>query len=194
MRTIQQLRGDFALYVEEMERCEAMKCYWALLHILLSIPDVCASLEASQGSEVGDRYVAWCTKHLPQNPVVSGADRYQMRNALLHAGSTTSQNFGKKHQTEYRHFSYVDPQGFDVSVHDTTSPDGTILNVHVLSMAAETKLALENWFNALQRDSVAMSRVEQNIGHLSRRQPKRIVMTPSSGSHVETQGWTNSST
>src|SRR2546422_951360 len=123
MRTVEQLRNDFALYVGEIERCEGTRCHWALLHVLLSLPDVCASLEAdpaSADSEVGERYVDWCTKHLPQSPAVSGADRYQMRNALLHAGSTTPQNRGKKHHTGYAHFSYVDPDGFDVSVHDTT--------------------------------------------------------------------------
>jgi hypothetical protein len=194
MRTVRQLRIDFALYFDEIARCEAAKCYWALLHVLLSIPDVCASLEASPGAEVGDRYVDWCEKHLPQSPAVSGADRYQMRNALLHAGSTTAQNRGKKHHTDYTHFSYVDPEGFDVSVHDTTSPDGSTLNVHVLSMAAETRQALEHWFDALQGDPIAMSHVEGNIERLTRCQPKRIVVTEPTGNQTVMTGWTTSST
>ena len=62
MRTLQQLRNDFALYIEEIERCENAKCYWALLHVLLALPDVCASLEAdpaAASTKVGDRYVDW---------------------------------------------------------------------------------------------------------------------------------------
>lgn len=196
MRTIQQLRNDFALYIEEIERCENAKCYWALLHVLLALPDVCASLEtepASTNSRVGDRYVDWCAAYLPASPAVSGADRYQMRNALLHTGSTTAQNLGKTHQTGYTHFSFVDPDTFDVSVHDTTNQDRTIVNVHVAAMAAETKQALESWFSALQRDSLKMSRVEQNIGRLTRLQPKRILVTEPNGSQVERTGWTRSS-
>jgi len=50
MRTIEQLRNDFALYIEEIQRCENAKCYWALLHVLLALPDVCASLETDQAS------------------------------------------------------------------------------------------------------------------------------------------------
>jgi hypothetical protein len=61
-------------------------------------------------------------------------------------------------------------------------------------MASETKRALENWFKALQLDPVKMRRVEQNIGHLSRLQPKRILVTESDGSQVEKTGWTRSST
>lgn len=197
MRTIQQLRNDFALYLEEIERCENAKCFWALLHVLLGLPDVCASLEADPASaspKVGDRYVDWCATYLPGSPVVSGADRYQMRNALLHGGSTTAQNLRKTHQTGYTHFSFVDPDTFDVSVHDTTDPNRTILNVHVVAMAIETKQALEGWFNALQRDSVKMSRVEQNIDRLTRFQPKRILDTEPDGSQVERTGWTRSST
>jgi hypothetical protein len=116
-----------------------------------------------------------------------------MRNALLHAGSTTAQNLGKKH-TGYTHFSYIDPDGFDVSLHNTTSPDGSILNVHVVQMAADTKQALENWFVALQSDSARLSRVEQNLARLSRRQPKRVFVTDSTGQPVERVGWTRSST
>ena len=194
MRTIEQLRGDFALYVDEIDRCLETKCHWALLHVLLALPDVCAALEASPDTEVGDRYVDWCSKHLPASATVSGADRYQMRNSLLHAGSTTAHNLGKKHHTGYTHFSYIDPDGFDVSVHNTTSPDGTILNVHVVQMAAETKQALENWFLALQSDSGRLSRVEQCLGRLARRQPKRVLVTDSTGQQVERVGWTRSST
>jgi hypothetical protein len=194
MRTIEQLRGDFALYVNEIDRCLETKCYWALLHVLLALPDVCAALEASPGAEVGDRYVDWCSKHLPASATVSGADRYQMRNSLLHAGSATAENLGKKYRTGYTHFSYIDPDAFDVSAHSTTSPDGLILNVHVVQMAADTKQALEDWFVALQSDSQRMSRVGQSLPRVARRQPKRVRVTDAAGQQVEREGWTRSST
>jgi hypothetical protein len=197
VRTVQQLRRDFALYLEEIDRCLSAKCYWALLHVLLALPDVCACLEADPASaspKVGDRYVGWCDTYLPVGPAVSGADRYQMRNALLHSGSTTAQNLGKTHQTSYTQFSFVDPDTFDVAVHDTTNPNRTVLNVHVVKMATETKQALETWFNALQGEPVKMSRVEQNIGRLTHLEPKRILVTEPSGTKVERIGRTRSST
>jgi len=198
MKTIEQLRRDFALYIEEIERCENTKCYWALLHVLLSLPDVCASLQTDSASakkpNVSDRYVDWCAAYFPKSSTVSGNDRYQMRNALLHSGSTTSRNLGKTHQTGYKHFSYVDPDTFDISVHDTTNQSHTVLNVHIPAMAVETKQALESWFSALQGDPIKMSRVEQNIGLLTRLQPKRIVVTKSKGSKIERTGLTRSST
>ena len=197
MRTIEQLRNDFSLYIEEIERCENAKCYWALLHVLLALPDVCATLETDPASAkpgVGERYVDWCAAYFSESPAVSGKDRYQMRNALLHSGSTTAQNLFKKHHTDYVHFSYVDPDTFDVSVHYTTNQSHTVLNVHGAAMAAETKQALESWFSALQDDPRKMSWVEQNIGRLTRLQSKRILGTESNGSQIESKGLTRSST
>ena len=197
MRTIEQLRNDFSLYIEEIERCENAKCYWDLLHVLLALPDVCATLEtdpASAKPDVGERYVDWCAAYFSESPAVSGKDRYQMRNALLHSGSTTAQNLFKKHHTDYVHFSYVDPDTFDVSVHYTTNQSHTVLNVHGAAMAAETKQALESWFSALQDDPRKMSWVEQNIGRLTRLQSKRILGTESNGSQIESKGLTRSST
>lgn len=197
MRTINQLRKDFALYFEEIERCEKAKCYWALLHVLLTLPDVCATLETDQTikkASVGDRYVGWCDAYLPNNPALSGADRYQMRNALLHSGSSTAQNRFKSHNTNYTHFSFIDPDTFDVSVHETKNQSRTVLNIHIVAMANETGDAIESWFNALQGDSIKMSQVEQNIRCLTRLQPKTILVAQPNVSHIESKGLTRSST
>lgn len=196
MRTVDQLRNDFSLYLSEIEQCKSTKCYWALLHILLALPDVCASLECDPMSPtpVGDRYVKWCDTYFPPQPEVSGNDRYQMRNALLHAGSTTPHNLKSTHQTSYAHFSYVDPDTFDVTVHCTATSNGTVLNIHVSAMAEETKVALEKWFLALQGDSAKMVRVDSNLVQLTRIQGKQLFVTQLSGNQVVISGWTQSST
>lgn len=173
------------------------KCYWALLHILLALPDVCATLETElehTKKGVGDRYVDWCTSYMPKSPVVSGDDRWQMRNALLHSGSTAAHNYGKTHNSGYTHFSFVDPETFGVSFHDTTNQSRTVVNIHVVALAAETREALEKWFNALQGDPIKMSLVEQNIESLTRRQPNGILVTELNGSQIEITGLTQSST
>jgi hypothetical protein len=193
MRTVEQLRSDFVLYTGEMQRCEEAKCYWALLYLLLAIPDVCASLESDPDAEVGDRYVGWCQRYLPPTSTVSGADRFQMRNALLHAGSTTPVNKGKKHHTSYSHFSYVDPETIGETIHFSVDPGANVLNVHVLAMASETRHALEKWFSALQTDTVRMARVEGAIQRLTRIQPKIVQTKNPDGSTSQTICATSSS-
>jgi hypothetical protein len=117
-----------------------------------------------------------------------------MRNALLHGGSTTAQNLSKSHQTSYTHFSFVDPDTFDVTFHYTTNQSRTVLDVDIRAMAAETRDAIESWFNDLQGDPIKMSLVEQNIGGLTGLQPKLISVPQSDGSRTETRGLTRSST
>jgi hypothetical protein len=48
----------FALYFSEMERCVSAGCYFALLHVILALPDVCAALETPDARTDGDRYRA----------------------------------------------------------------------------------------------------------------------------------------
>jgi hypothetical protein len=193
MRTIEQLKNDFSLYFQEIERCEHAKCYLALLHVLLALPDVCAFLEADPKEKVGDRYVTWCDAFLPKSQTVSGVDRYQMRNALLHGGSTTTENRGK-HRTLYMHISYIHPETFGIEFHHTTKQDRRTLNVHLEAMVVETKKAMINWFEPLQSDSVKMSCVEQNIKRLIRIQPKTISQKELNGSLSKRKGLTWSST
>ena len=194
MRMIEQLRKDFALYTEEIERCEEAGCDLALLHLLLALPDVCACLESDPERKVGNRYTAWCNAYLTETPTICGNDRYQMRNALLHSGSTTAQNRRPSHQTLYTHFSYVGRGSFMVTVHGTTDGNGTVLNLHLTKMVAEMERALERWFHALQSDDGKMDWVDRNIGHLARIQEKQIPATGSDEIHVQGSGQTLSST
>jgi len=61
--TADDFEQAFSLYFKEMDRCVAMGCYWALLHVLLALPDVCAALEAPQAT-VRERYTEWCRRYL----------------------------------------------------------------------------------------------------------------------------------
>lgn len=45
MKTAEELKAAFAVYYSEMDRCEKAGAYWALLHLALVLPDICASLE-----------------------------------------------------------------------------------------------------------------------------------------------------
>ena len=45
MKTVDDLTTAFNVYFDEMTACEKNGCYWALLHLLVSLPDICAALE-----------------------------------------------------------------------------------------------------------------------------------------------------
>lgn len=129
MKTADELRAAFAVYFSEMERCESVGAYWALLHLALVLPDICASLEAKPTAKVGSRYIEWCAAHFLNNAKVTAGDRYQMRNAVTHEGTTvpTNRAADRRHRTQYASFSFVEPGAVSVEVHPNISPDGTNL-------------------------------------------------------------------
>src|SRR5436190_15604438 len=84
MKDIDELTSAFAVYYSEMDRCEKAGAYWALLHLTLVLPDICAALESDPKAKVGTRYIDWCAAHFLSNPRLTAGDRYQMRNAVIH--------------------------------------------------------------------------------------------------------------
>jgi hypothetical protein len=94
MATVPVTKGDlqnaFGEYLRQMERLHAAPgLYWALLHIVVLIPDICGSLEASDGEASGDAYKSWCRRYLTADPLtdpLNPEERWWMRCALLHTG------------------------------------------------------------------------------------------------------------
>ena len=201
MRSVEQLRADFGVYFGEIDRCLQQECYWALLHLLLAMPDICGSLE-DPNERVGKRYTRWCSENMPSHPNVTPGDRYQMRNAVLHQGTTVPPNRAKDptEQSQYSYFSFVDPKNFQGPIHQTASggPKGGILNVDVAGLASDTRHAMEAWFLHLQADTVKMAAVEGNLPSLARAKPKiaQVQQTDLLGTVIvfEYRGITTSST
>src|SRR5690349_8935694 len=98
-----ELEAAFKTYFDEMERCERAECFWALLHLVVVMPDICAALEHDKGDtsgESGARYENWCGRYWPPS-TITAKRRWEIRCALLHQGRTVS----KGGET----FSYIPP-------------------------------------------------------------------------------------
>jgi hypothetical protein len=112
--TKENLQKSFSLYLDEIDKCVEAKCYWALLHVLLTIPDICGSLLERKNNGVQERYMKWIKSYYhPEKSGITPSDLFQMRNSLLHNGSTTV-NYRK---SNYCHFSFVNPDAFDLNIH-----------------------------------------------------------------------------
>ena len=83
----------FDLYWDEMKRCREAEAWWALLHVTVCLPDICAALEADNGETSLAKYVEWCNACLP-NPKLSGEERYRGRCKVLHQGRATTDRPG----------------------------------------------------------------------------------------------------
>jgi len=147
MLTPGSLNNAFQIYWDEMHRCTAGKAYWALLHVTVCLPDICAALESKNGKTEGSRYVAWCDKYLI-DPALSGSERWQMRCKVLHEGRAS---IAASHR--YDGFSFAQPAPKGQVDHMRLVGKTLILDVGVL--AAEMKAGVERWIQYLESNPSA---------------------------------------
>ncbi len=119
-----ELNQAFKMYFEEMDRCVLQGCYWALLHLSMVLPDICAALESEDGQGKPDKYKNWCKRYLADR-FMSPSDWYALRCALLHQGRTTSE------EGRYRSFSLSSPgTGGGVRLHKYAVPSSWGMESH----------------------------------------------------------------
>ena len=137
------LQAALATYWDEMDRCRTSGAYWALLHITVCLPDLCAALQSANGEATTQRYVKWCNTYVP-SAVLSGEERYRMRCKVLHQGrATTDQPSGR-----YVGFSFGQPS--PAGHVDHLRVDAGCLNVDVGCLAGEVQAGVVQWARTLE--------------------------------------------
>jgi hypothetical protein len=161
MMTKGDLRYRFGIYAEEAGRCKKSGCYWSLLHLLMSIPDICSALEvevrADKGRNIEERYQNWCWKYLT-TVELDGREWWDARNTLLQQGLTLP-----RESARYQGFIFSPPGG---PGHKLVDPDSNKLVLDVWSLAHEMFAAMERWFDALLEDPKTLACVERHLPEL----------------------------
>lgn len=171
--TAEALARAFHTYFEEFDRCLTMECYWALVHILMVFPDICSALEADDGESKGWRYRCWCERYLSCDKW-SPDDRYALRCALLHEGSTLTD------EGKYGSYSLLPPnetsEGFHLTVDEQSVGGKPNLSLHVADMVGDMKEAFRRWCADLERpeNTPRSANVQRHLPRLARRGPKDI--------------------
>jgi hypothetical protein len=164
--TADDFEQAFSLYFKEMDRCVAMGCYWALLHVLLALPDVCAALESPKAA-VRERYTDWCRRYLnPPFSHLTPEEFWELRNAILHQGQALGGTKGRRYST----FSFATTA--DPSVHGAVIADN--ITLHPRQMVSEMQSAIRRWFADLRDPGNAPRQVtvKGNLRLLVREQMK----------------------
>ena len=148
MLTQTELESAFKLHFDEMEKCEQHKCYWALLHLVVILPDICGALESSNGEAKPKWYKKWCDRYLSDN-TISSDEWYEMRCILLHQGRTVAKR-GKYHS-----YSFGQPTSKGTIIHRITRTAPGVQNLHldVGKMKREVVNAMKKWFRFLEKDA-----------------------------------------
>lgn len=167
MLNSQFVAAAFQPYWEDMQKCRDSKAYWALLHVTVCIPDICAALESADGVTKDRKpYIAWCENYL-SNPAISGKERYFMRCRVLHQGRTETDGKGR-----YRSFAFRQPS--EEGAIDHLRVAGDTLHLDVGELAREAQVGVDRWTQALvaQSDSSKgadkAAAVERNLTHMVR--------------------------
>jgi hypothetical protein len=184
--TIQQLEQLFGVYLPDLDNLRSSKCYWPMLHVILSMPDICAALESNRGETSAAQYRDWCSRYLT-SPFLTPADRYKMRCSVLHQGSSKPDSKGVASQ--YASFSFVDPENAPLGSHGriTQHSDGLNLTLDIAMLADEMAGAVRQWFAELQKSSNShlLANIAHNKGGLVRVQQKELVF-PSTTFYFQT--------
>lgn len=167
----QELTSRFSTYFDEMAACQAAGCYLALLYLVVVLPDICAALESRDGETDGNKYKKWCEKFLAASGL-SPIERWEMRCALLHQGTTLTDS---RKPGRYATYSFMPPSGDDI--HFRVSTDGeNNLTLDVSKLAGEMRAAVRLWADhlLLSANTKQLEIVKLNLQSLLRKQPKTI--------------------
>ena len=162
MERLEALARAFQLYWDDMERCRQAKAYWALLHVTVCLPDICAALESPDGEAKGKRYEAWCDKYLP-HPKLPGTERWALRNKVLHQGRAATDKPGR-----YARFAFGQPA--ETGEVDHMRVVSRTLHLDVGELARETWKGVNDWITQIRTNphSVEAKNVKENLAKLVR--------------------------
>lgn len=141
LATSEQLERSFALYFEEMDRCRPL-AGWALLHLVVCMPDICTAL--ALGASTAVEYEDWCLRYL-QDDRLNQYEWYEIRCKLLHEGSTIPSPRRPEVVVRYPSFRFIAP---DSGRHGDIESGQLILDVGVLHQRMVE--GMRAWFAAVE--------------------------------------------
>jgi len=158
MPTGSELERAFQVYFEEIERCQKGDSYWALLHVVVSLPDICAALESENGWATEEKYVDWCRRYCPSG-MLAAEDYRDIRNLVLHQGRTRTRG------GRYYKFTKLTARGG--RVHRLVY-GGDVVVLDVGELAKEMTTGIRAWFTDLQNPAAQNRRdnVKKNLPSL----------------------------
>ena len=72
--------------IGEVNRALEAELYYLAVMLSLSLPDICAALEAPTGETTRPQYMAWCDQWFTGYPDLTSKDLYCLRCGVLHQG------------------------------------------------------------------------------------------------------------
>lgn len=161
--TIPELEHAFRVYFADIERCLHAGAHWALLHMLVSLPDVCAALQASTGKTNERFYREWCRAFCTRWDWMTDDDYWEIRNRVLHQGRTVGTTAQGRERRYYK-FLTTGPEGGAAHL-EVGGAGGQLAVFTVQTFTAAMIDSVKTWFGALQHQANA-TQLAFVAGHL----------------------------
>lgn len=131
--------------ISEIERALSSGLYYRALMVILTLPDMCAALESSDGENSGPKYRAWYNKWMAhQYPNLSADDCYRLRCGVIHQG------WIGHNQMQYARVLFTVPNVNRNIFHNNIINDA--LNLDVTLFCSDMLQSVSRWYEAKQAD------------------------------------------
>ncbi|MFY9264355.1 MAG: hypothetical protein WAO61_02865 [Solirubrobacterales bacterium] len=139
-------------YFDQVRAAANSDLYFLALGGALTIPDMCAAMEANDGRSTGGRYKAWFQKHVSPKyvaagmPSLSGEDAWGFRCSFLHQGRL------QPHHGVYRRVLFVEPRDSGIVLHNNVINDA--LNLDAGRFVLDVVESADAWIGTAEQSKV----------------------------------------
>ena len=164
--TKEELEQHLRVYTDEIQRLISAENHWALVHLVVILPDICGALESATGEATKARYVNWANQYVA-NSLLNGEEWYEIRCHLLHQGRTHGQG-------RYERYRFGVAQG-NMTVHGNVL-NGKIIELDPTQVWKTLQSGLDQWYRDIsnQDDPIKSGNVEKNVSSLDSGPPSEL--------------------
>lgn len=132
--------------LKQIEAAVKANAYYLALYVALTLPDICAAMEATDGIATKDRYIAWFDRFVAprysigSTPSLTGETCYYYRCSLLHQGRS------QHPKMSYSRILFLEPGASTNVFHNNVVGDA--LNIDVRIFCQDIVAGVRSWLPA----------------------------------------------
>lgn len=143
------------IFLQEIESALRARLFYLAVTVTLTIPDLCAALEASDGRTNSALYKAWYDRHLASLTQMSSDECYSLRCGVVHQGRMHIAG-----QSLQRVLFYL-PNRPGFSMHDNLLPSnaGSALQLDAVTFCKDVISATRKWWDLAKENPVVQANI-----------------------------------
>lgn len=127
--------------LRQIEATNEAGYYYVALFSALTLPDICAALESTNGETNGERYANWYDRNVDSGPA-TGKDIYRFRCSLLHQGRMTHP------KSNFSRIIFIEPEATANVFHNCIVGDALLIDVQLF--ISDLLAATRKWLASAQ--------------------------------------------